>query len=120
MREGATQGRAFFFPHYAATDARDLWLGFVTGSTNSAAALAIFAFHPGAAAMQLGQAAHQRQAQARAAGLAVEAIVHLVEGLEDLVELVARNAGAVVAHRDLEIAVARRGRPSPRCVRPPA
>ena len=57
--------------------------------------------------MQFRQAPHQRQAQPRAAGLAVVAIVHLAEGREDLVQLVARNAGAVVAHHDLEIAVAR-------------
>ena len=55
--------------------------------------------------MQFGQAAHQRQAKACAARLAVEAVVDLVEGREDHVELVARDARAVVAHHDLEIAV---------------
>ena len=54
--------------------------------------------------MQFGQPAHQRQAKARAARLAIIAIVHLVEGHEDAGQLVARNAGAIVAHHDLEAA----------------
>src|SRR5579884_4308579 len=49
---------------------------------------AIFAFHPGASAMKLRQSPYQGKAKTGAAGLAVEAIVHLVEGLEDIVELV--------------------------------
>jgi len=57
--------------------------------------------------MQLGQAAHQRQAEPRAAGLAVEAVVHLVEGREDLLHLVGGNAGTIVAHQYPEIAIGR-------------
>src|SRR5690348_18210100 len=71
------------------------------------AALARLAFEPGAAAMKLGKPSHERKTETRAAGLAVVAIVDLVEGHEDLVELVARNAGAVVLDRDLEAAVTR-------------
>src|SRR5579872_7370369 len=63
-------------------------------------AAAEFAFQPRAAAVQFGQTAHQRQPQARASRLTVKAVVHLVEGLEDIVDLFARDARTVVAHHD--------------------
>ena len=46
------------------------------------------------ASMQSRNAAHQREAEAAATGIAA----HLVEGLEDVFALLARNAGAGVAH----------------------
>ncbi len=52
-------------------------------------------------------AAHQREAETRAAGLAVVAVVDLAERREDLVELLARDAGAIVLYGNLEAAAAR-------------
>ena len=48
--------------------------------------------------MQLGQPAHQRQAQPGAARLTIIAVVDLAERREDLVQFLARDAGAVVLH----------------------
>ena len=59
---------------------------------------------PGAAAMQLRQALHQRQAKPRSAGLAVEAVVDLAEGLEDAGQLFGGNAGAVVIDAEFHAA----------------
>src|SRR5215831_8061919 len=58
--------------------------------------------------MELGQAAHEREAKAGAACLPVVAIVDLIERHEDLIELVARNSRTVVANANLEAAIARK------------
>ena len=57
--------------------------------------------------MQFGETTHERKSETGAAGLTIVAIVDLVEGLEDLVDLFARDTRSVVAHGDLEAAVAR-------------
>ena len=56
--------------------------------------------------MVLGDVAHDGQAQSRAAGLARPARVDAVEALEDPLEVLGRDADALVADGDL----ARRGR----------
>ena len=68
--------------------------------------------------MQFGQAAHQRQAEARAARLAVEAVVHLVEGLEDVVDLFARMPGPL--SRTMIWKSPLRARPPITSMRPPS
>src|SRR5437763_343626 len=69
--------------------------------------MAVLALDPGAAAMQLGKAAHEGEPQPRPTALPIVTIVHLAERLEDLVQLVAWDARAVVLHRDLKAAAAR-------------
>ena len=54
--------------------------------------------------MQFGEAAHQRQPEARTASLTVVAIVDLAERRENLVDLLARDARPIVFAANLEVA----------------
>ena len=64
--------------------------------------MAGLALHPDRTAHQLGQAAHDRQAQAGAAVLAGHRTVGLAEGLEQMGQPVGRNADARVRDRELQ------------------
>ncbi len=59
---------------------------------------------PGASAVQFGQAANQRESKACTAGLAIVAIVHLGERLEDAIDALIRYAGSIVRDDQLEVA----------------
>src|SRR5688572_5714911 len=54
-----------------------------------------------------GELADEREADARADGLARQLVLRAIEELEDLLELRLRHAGPVVAHREEHAAIAR-------------
>ena len=79
-------------------------------------ALALLALDLDGGAVRVQDALHDGQAQADAAEAARGGAVHLVEAVEDLADLVARDADAAVADADLGRRAARRpppGRPRP-------
>lgn len=92
MKEGAAQAAPFFMQRRWRAKAC------LPAAPRSGAARARLAFDPGAATVQFRQAPHQRKSQPRPARLTVIAIVHLAEGREDVVDLLAGNAGPIVPH----------------------